>query len=41
MKQWIFLITLTISLACTQMNAAADSWTSVPVTEEAGGRGIS
>ena len=34
MKQWIFLITLTISLVCTQMNAAADSWTSVPVTKE-------
>ena len=34
MKQWIFLITLTISLVCTQMNAAADSWTSVPATKE-------
>ena len=34
MKQWIFLITLTISLVCTQMNAAADSWTSGPATKE-------
>ena len=34
MKHWIFSVILIISLACTQIYAAADSWAAVPVREE-------